>query len=80
MPKEHEHYQVPHAPPTRPTWAGKNREAEVSGWPFPDCLTRLSVHGEGHRDQEAERHRGGAARQPKLCGARQGPALHLAGR
>lgn len=40
-------------------------------------LTRLSIHGEGHGKEEAERHGGGAARQLKLRAAREGPALHL---
>lgn len=87
--------RVPYAPPTRPR-ATKSRgfppinrhglektgEAGKSGGPaLPrTALTRLSVHRKGHRNEEAERHRGGAARQAKLCGARQRPALHLGAR
>lgn len=57
----------------------KAGEAEISGQPFQGlaALTRLPIHREGHRDKEAKRHRGGAARQSKFCAARQGPALHL---
>lgn len=49
-------------------------------WPcgsYHNLCIRLSIHREGHRNKEAERHRSGAARQSKLCAARQGPALHL---
>lgn len=65
---------LPPAPAPQAHVGSRNREAEVSGG-----LTRLSIHGEGHRDEEAESHRGGAAGQPELGGARQGPALHLEG-
>lgn len=55
--------------PTSPTWV------RVRGkWP---TLTRLSIHRESNRNEEAERHRCRAARQSELRAARQGPVLHL---
>lgn len=60
-------------PPISPTLAQENRGSRDQ-WA---TLTRLSIHGEGHRNEEAKRHRGGAARQSKLRAARQGPTLYL---
>lgn len=67
--------QVGGFPPLNPTHAQESSDKQAT---FPRItLTRLSIHREGHRNKEAKRHRSGAARQSKLCAARQGPALHL---
>lgn len=83
--------KVPYAPPTRlcrkyagefppisPTLAQENRGSRNQWATLPrTTLTRLSIHREGHRNEEAKRHGGRTARQSKLCAARQGPTLYL---
>lgn len=64
--------------PISPTWAPENRASRDEWATIPrTALTRLSIHREGHRDEETEGHGAGAAGQAKFRAATQGPALHL---